>query len=79
MNTPETSAGITYTNATNGETIARFPDGKTLRFHNEGGGGTLTHPRNGDVGPFTFPLRNAGDAFHALFLGLPLPDHCKGW
>jgi hypothetical protein len=82
MNTPETQfTGIPWTNVVNGEaeTIALFPGGKTLRFHATGGGGTLTHPRNGDVGTFLFPIRNARDAFHALLLGKPLPDHCKGW
>jgi hypothetical protein len=69
---------IKWTQA-DGDPVAEFPNGEILRFYSSGGGGMLTHPARGDVGSFSFPLRNAGDAFHALRLGKPLPDHCKGW
>ena len=62
----------------NGYPVAEFPNGETIHFY-PSGGGTLTRPAKGDVGSFSFPLRHAGDAFHAIRLGRPIPDHCKGW
>ena len=73
MKTESTQAGNSDT------TVATFPNGETIRFYSTGGGGVLTQPAKGDIGSFSFPLRNASDAFHALLLGEPLPDHCKGW
>lgn len=26
-----------------------------------------------------FPVKFAGDAFHALMFGYPMPERCKGW
>jgi hypothetical protein len=66
---------VTATDAT----VYTFPSGITLTAYSRKGGGFITYPKNGDVGTFTFPIRFSGDCFHALRLGLPLPDRCKAW
>lgn len=66
-------------NATKDGTIYTFEDGTTLDIKAAGSTGHLTKPARDGCGTFGFPIRNAGDALHALMHDREIPSHCKAW
>jgi hypothetical protein len=67
--TEQTATGTRY----------NFGDGTTLETNATDGTGRLT--RRGPDGQHAIglPIRNTGDAYHALRTGRPIPDHCKAY
>jgi hypothetical protein len=74
--TLETSTRYTTEQTANG-TRYNFGDGTTLETNATDGTGRLTRRGPDGLHPIAFPIRNTGDAYHALRTGRPIPDHCK--
>ncbi len=62
----------------NDKNIYTFENGVVLTNYIDGGGHVEYPPKDG-VGSFGFPVRFAGDVFHALRKDEAIPTHCKAW